>query len=379
MQIKEKFKDFIEENKEELYTILKEMCLIPAPSGFEDKRAEYCKNKLVSFGAEGVYIDEAKNVIFPINAEGSDKLTVIAAHTDTVFPDMEPMPYSDDGEIIKCPGVGDDTASVAVLLLVAKFLIENKVEANDGLLIVCNSCEEGLGNLKGTRRIFADYAGRVKQFISFDSARLNHMYDSCVGSVRYEVEVKTEGGHSWGAFGNKNAIYYLSKIVNGIYALDVPVIEGERTTYNVGIIEGGTSVNTIAQNAKMLCEYRSTSAEALEIMKGKFFELFDSVRNMGVAVDVTVVGERPSAKGVDKKEIDRLRSVISDAMMKVVGEESTCGSASTDCNIPLSLGIPAICFGVYHGGSAHTRSEWLRKDSLPLGLEIALETTLDLI
>lgn len=379
MQIKEKFKDFIEENKEELYTILKEMCLIPAPSGFEDKRAEYCKNKLVSFGAEGVYIDESKNVIFPINAEGSDKLTVIVAHTDTVFPDLEPMPYTDDGEIIKCPGVGDDTASVAVLLLVAKFLIENKVEANDGLLIVCNSCEEGLGNLKGTRRIFADYAGRVKQFISFDSARLNHMYDGCVGSVRYEVEVKTEGGHSWGAFGNKNAIYYLSKIVNGIYALDVPVIEGERTTYNVGIIEGGTSVNTIAQNAKMLCEYRSTSAEALEIMKGKFFEIFDSVRSMGVDVEVTVVGERPSAKGVDKKEIDRLRSVISAAMMKVVGEESTCGSASTDCNIPLSLGIPAICFGVYHGGSAHTRSEWLRKDSLPLGLEIALETTLDLI
>ncbi len=379
MNLGEKFKKFISENEAEIYTTLKELCLIPAPSGLEDERAEYCKNKLISFGAEGVYIDEAKNVVFPINAEGNNKLTVIAAHTDTVFPDLEPMPYTDDGEIIKCPGVGDDTASVAVLLLVAKFLIENKVEAKDGLLIVCNSCEEGLGNLKGTRRIFADYAGRVKQFISFDSARLNHMYDACVGSVRYEVEVKTEGGHSWGAFGNKNAIYYLSKIVNAIYALQVPSIEGERTTYNVGTIEGGTSVNTIAQNAKMLCEYRSTSADALEIMKGKFFEIFDSVRSMGVDVEVTVVGERPSAKGVDKKEIDRLRTVVSSAMKKVTGEDSVCDSGSTDCNIPLSLGIPAICFGTYHGGGAHTRSEWLRKDSLPLGLEIALETTFDLI
>lgn len=379
MNLSEKFKKFISENESEIYTVLKELCLIPAPSGMEDARAEYCKNKLISFGAEGVYIDEAKNVIFPINAEGSDRLTVIAAHTDTVFPDLEPMPYTDDGEIISCPGVGDDTASVVTLMLVAKFLIENKVEAADGVLVVCNSCEEGLGNLKGTRQIFKDYAGRVKQFVSFDSGRLNHIYDGCVGSVRYEVEVKTEGGHSWGAFGNKNAIYYLSKIVNAIYSLEVPVIEGERTTYNVGTVEGGTSVNTIAQNAKMLCEYRSTSADALAIMKDKFLEIFDSVRAMGVTVDVTVVGERPSAKGVDKNEIDRLRSTVSVAMKKVVGKDSVCGRASTDCNIPLSLGIPAICFGTYEGGGAHTRSEWLRKDSLPLGLEIALETTLNLI
>ena len=379
MNLKEKFVSFIDKNEAELYKILKELCLIPAPSGMEDERAEYCKNKLISFGAHGVYIDAAKNVIFPINADKSDKLTVIAAHTDTVFPDTEPMPYSDDGEIIKCPGVGDDTACVAVLLMVAKFLIENNVKANDGLLIVCNSCEEGLGNLKGTRTLFSDFKGRIKQFVSYDVARLNHVFDSCVGSVRYEVEVNTEGGHSWGAFGNKNAIYYLSRIVNSIYSLDVPEIEGERTTYNVGLIEGGTSVNTIAQNAKMLCEYRSTSSEALEIMKGKFFEIFDSVREMGVTVDVRVVGERPSARGVDKREIDRLRELVSSAVKRVTGESCSFSSASTDCNIPLSLGIPAICFGVYHGGGAHTRGEWLRKDSLPRGLEIALETTFDLI
>ena len=379
MNLNDKIKEFISKNESEIYSMLKELSLIPAPSGMEDARAEYCKNKLMSFGAEGVYIDEAKNVIFPINAEGSDKLTVIAAHTDTVFPDLEPMPYTDDGEIISCPGVGDDTASVVTLILLAKFIVENKIDMKDGALIVCNSCEEGLGNLKGTRQLFKDYAGRVKQFVSFDSARLNHIYDGCVGSVRYEVEVKTEGGHSWGAFGNKNAIYYLSKIVNAIYALDVPEIAGERTTYNVGTIEGGTSVNTIAQSAKMLCEYRSTSAEALEIMKGKFFEIFDSVRDMGVTVDVTVVGERPSAKGVDEREIDRLRAIVSAAMKKVVGKDSVCGRGSTDCNIPLSLGVPAICFGTYEGGGAHTRSEWLRKDSLPLGLEIAIETTLNLI
>lgn len=375
----ENIEKFLKENKDELYRIHKELCLIPAPSGLEDERAEYCKKLLISYGAKGVYIDEAKNVIFPLNADKSDRLTVMVAHTDTVFPDLEPMPFVDDGETIKCPGVGDDTASLAVLLLVAKFLVENGIKPENGLLIVANSCEEGLGNLKGTRQLFKDFEGRVAQFISYDAASLRRITNNCVGSVRYEVEVKTEGGHSYGAFGNKNAIHYLSKIVNAIYELKVPEIEGERTTYNVGTIEGGTSVNTIAQNAKMLCEYRSTSSEALEIMKGKFFEIFDSVRAMGVEVNVTVVGERPSAKGVDENEIKRMCEIVSKVQKEVTGEDTAYGSGSTDCNIPLSLGVPAICFGVYVGGGAHTRGEWIKKDSMMPGLEIALKTTLDFV
>ena len=372
-------KGFLNGNEAELHLILKELCHIPAPSGMEDARAEYCKNKLESFGAEGVYIDEAKNVIFPINAEGSRELTVIVAHTDTVFPDTEPMPYIDDGEIIKCPGVGDDTASLAVLLMLGKYLVQNGINAKRGLLLVCNSSEEGLGNLKGTRRIFKDFEGRIAQFISYDAASLNRITNACVGSVRYEVEVKTEGGHSYGAFGNKNAIHYISKIINAIYELEVPAMEGERTTYNVGTIEGGTSVNTIAQSAKILCEYRSTSSDAMEIMRGKFFEIFDSVRAMGVEVNVTVVGERPSAKGVDANEIKRMCDTAAKTLEKISGKEVTYGSGSTDCNIPLSLGVPAICFGVYRGAKAHTREEWLEKSSLKPGLQIAIETTLDFI
>ncbi len=370
-------KEFTKANEAELLEILKELCHIPAPSGMEDERAEYCKRKLESFGAEGVYIDEAKNVVFPINADGSDKLTVIVAHTDTVFPDTEPMPYADDGEIITCPGVGDDTSSVSVLLMLAKYLLENKINPENGLLLVCNSCEEGLGNLKGTRKIFEDYKGRVSRFISYDS-NINKIYNACVGSVRYEVEVKTEGGHSYSAFGNKNAINYLSKMVNAIYELKAPEIEGEKTTYNVGTIEGGTSVNTIAQNAKMLCEYRSTSADALDIMKEKFFAIFDSVREMGVEVNVTVVGERPSARGVDKAELEKLCGICENAVERVTGKKSQYFSASTDCNIPLSLGVPAICFGVSTSSGAHTRTESLVKSSMVVGLEIAIETTFDL-
>ena len=119
------FKEFIKENTESLYTTLRELCLIPAPSGKEEKRAEYCKKWFTDIGATGVYIDEALNVVCPMNAEGKDTLTVYVAHTDTVFPDLEPMPYIDDGEKIHSPGVGDDTASLVVMMHAVKYLIEN--------------------------------------------------------------------------------------------------------------------------------------------------------------------------------------------------------------------------------------------------------------
>ncbi len=144
-------KNFVESNKESIYRTLKELCLIPAPSHFEHARAEYCKKWLEGVGAKGVYIDDALNVIFPFNCENSDKITVLVAHTDTVFPDKEPMPYSDDGVLIKSPGVGDDTASLVILLHVAKYFIEKGIDAPNGIMFVCNSCEEGLGNLKGTK------------------------------------------------------------------------------------------------------------------------------------------------------------------------------------------------------------------------------------
>lgn len=189
---------FIEENTQLMYRTLEELCRIPAPSYFEHKRAEYCKKWLEAVGAEGVYIDEALNVVFPLNCADSKNLTVFVAHTDTVFPDMEPLPYTDDGEKIFCPGVGDDTASLTVLLMVVKYLVENRIKPARGMLFVCNSCEEGLGNLKGTRQIFKDYEGRITRFISFDGGNLQTVANDCAGSHRFEVEVLTEGGHSFG-------------------------------------------------------------------------------------------------------------------------------------------------------------------------------------
>ncbi len=365
-------KRFIEENIDGLYKTLEELCAIPAPSHFEHERAEYCKSWLESVGARGVYIDEALNVIYPINCEGSDDITVFVAHTDTVFPDTEPMSYVDDGERIYSPGVGDDTASLTVLLYAAKYFAENGIDAPRGVMLVCNSCEEGLGNLKGTRQIFKDFEGRIGRFISFDSS-LSNLADRCVGSHRYEVEVRTRGGHSYGAFGNKNAIAELAKIINDIYSIEVPKIENSKTTYNVGIINGGTSVNTIAQSAAMLCEYRSDNEDCLAVMKERFERIFEKANTDEVALSVTQVGDRPCMGKVDTNEIERLANVYSEIIAETIGTKTKRHSSSTDCNIPLSLGIPALCVGVYRGGGAHTREEWIEKASLPIGLEVGIK------
>jgi len=178
--MKSDIKEYIRNNRSRLYGTLKELCAIPAPSHLEEKRAEYCKKWLEDAGAGGVYIDEALNVIFPYNCEGSNDITVFAAHTDTVFPDTEPMPYFDDGERIHCPGAADDTASVTVLLMMAEFFVKNNISTDGGILFVCNSCEEGLGDLLGTKQLFKDYRGRIGRFITFVS-NYHTVSDRCVG------------------------------------------------------------------------------------------------------------------------------------------------------------------------------------------------------
>lgn len=363
---------YIENAYAETLALLKELCLIPAPSNHEEARAAFCKKWFEEQGAEGVYIDDALNVIFPYQCEGKDNITVLAAHTDTVFPDMTPLPYREDAEKVYCPGVGDDTASLAVLMMTAKYFIKNKIVAPNGILFVCNAAEEGLGDLKGTRKLMQDYHGRIGKFITFDT-NLDIIHPQCVGSHRYLVEVKTEGGHSFQKFGNPNAIAVLSDIIGQIYQIEVPEIEGARTTYNVGTIEGGTSVNTIAQNASMLCEYRSDHKDALAFMKERFFTIFQNANRDGVEVHVKQVGDRPCAGDVDTDKLNALVGSCKAIVEDVIKEPVILKSASTDCNIPLSLGIPAVCVGVYTGDLSHTREEWVLKESLKPGLEIAIK------
>lgn len=365
-------KDYIQENKDELFQILKQLAKIPAPSLAEDRRVAFCKDYLEKAGASQVLVDDAKNVILPLNCDNSDALTVFVAHLDVVFPDLEELPYREEGDILSCPGIGDDTASAVVLLLAAKFFIQQKVMPKNGILLVWNSGEEGLGNLYGTKQIFKDYQGRIAQFLSFDST-INKFASQCVGSHRYEVEVETEGGHSFLAFGNNNAIAVLANIIQDIYQIQVPHIGDSVTTFNVGTISGGTSINTIAQSAKLLCEYRSTNVECLRIMEEKFHQIFEKAQTEKIRVKVDKIGDRPCASNdLDQSKVQELFRQCENIVTEVTGKPVNDHPSSTDCNIPLSLGIPALCLGCYEGAGAHTREEWISKSSLPVGLEVAI-------
>ncbi len=374
-----KIKSYVKENFSDLVALHKELCLIPAPSHKEERRAAFCEKWFKDIGFENAYTDSALNVVLPIDCEGKDKITVIVAHTDTVFPDMEPMEYRVENGRAYCPGSGDDTASVAVLMYAAKFIKEQNLRFKNGLMLVCNSAEEGLGNLKGTRQIFKDFEGRIERFISFDASVCNKIYDRCTGSCRFEVTAKTVGGHSFGNFGNPNAIHVLAQIINEIYKIEIPQKEGSKTTVNIGTISGGTSVNTIAQEAQMLCEFRSDNEAFLSLMKDNFYKIFENARKDDINVEVEVVGERPCEKGVDPKAKQQLVDTMANIIEPIFGKKCFTHSASTDCNIPLSLGIPAVAISVYEGAGTHTREEYIEIQSLEKGLEVGIKAAIEFL
>ncbi len=365
---------WIEAHAEEQLALLKKLAAIPAPSHVEDRRVMFLLKWLETMGIEGAYADEAKNVIVPFAAPDAEGLTIYTAHTDVVFPDVTPLPVVQDGDILRAPGVGDDTANVAAILMMLRYIKENGLVPKDPVIFVLNSCEEGLGNLKGIRQIMKDFGPRTKEHVSFDGPYNYGMVVQAVGSERWRVKAKTVGGHSYAAFGNPNAIVELSRLILKLNEQPVPQKEGVRTTFNVGTISGGTSVNTIAQNAEMLYEYRSNDREHLAQMRSQFMEALESVKSERAEFELECVGERPCGGEVDPEALARLHARAEAALRAAVGEgELLKRPGSTDSNIPLSLGIPSVTFGLYTGGGEHTREEWLDIPSLTRGLEIGFK------
>ena len=366
---------YAQKTHEEELGLLRMLAPMPSPSHHEEGRAAVICQWLKDHGG-AAYIDGANNVICPIGDDGKKPLVVFAAHTDVVFDDTNPLPLVEDpdGFTWRCPGAGDDTANLCNLLMSAKYLLEHPFASDVAFLVVANSCEEGLGNLYGTRKLFENYGSRVQEYISYDCYAgmcVNH----AVGSHRYRISVDTEGGHSYANFGRPNAIEVLSEIICSLYALELP--KHPKTTCNAGMIEGGTSVNAIAQHAEMLFEFRSASDGALEEMDGKLEEVFAAHRNGEVQVESRQFGLRPGDGEIDEGKLAALTERSSYAIRKAFGQEVELSANSTDANIPLSLGIPANTIGTVRGAGAHTREEWVDTRSLVPGCALALSLMLD--
>lgn len=365
-------KNWIEKHFDEHLQLLKSLAAIPAPSHQEEARAAFITEYLHTLGFSQAYEDAAKNVILPLGCEGRNDITVYMAHTDVVFPDLTPLPVRQEGGRLYAPGVGDDTANVTAILSMLRYIKENGLRPREPLLFVLNSCEEGLGNLKGVRRLMKDFEGRIKEVISFDCILPGDVVCRAVGSERWRIRALTRGGHSYNNFGNPNAIHHLALLIGRLYRQPLPDWDDQNTTYNVGVISGGTTVNSIAQEAEMLYEYRSDDEKALAMMRDQLFHLLEEAETADVQIKKELLGERPCGSAVDPKASAALWERCARAVKKSTGADIIPRSASTDANVPLSLGIPALTFGLYYGEGEHSREEWLDIESLKSGLLLGL-------
>jgi acetylornithine deacetylase/succinyl-diaminopimelate desuccinylase-like protein len=337
------------------------ICEIPAPPFKEAVRAAEFKKRLESLGLRNVRIDAEGNVIGERAGTGQGSTVVLSAHLDTVFPESTDVKVKRQGTRLAGPGIGDDCRGLATMLAVVRALESAKVQTAGTILFVGTVGEEGPGNLRGVRALFAKPPQKIDHFISIDGTGLG-LTTGAVGSHRYRVSFEGPGGHSYGAFGMPNPIHALGRAIAKIGEIQVP--PRPRTTFNVGIVQGGTSVNTISPLGAMDVDLRSESPEELAKIDRAFRDAVETAlkdenarwpnSRTKITVKIEDRGVRPAAAQKDSSLI--ARTAI--AAGKSLGFTPPTGASSTDANIPMSLGISAITIdGGGDGQGAHATSE----------------------
>jgi tripeptide aminopeptidase len=337
------------------------ICEIPAPPFKEAVRAAELKKRFESLGLRNVRIDAEGNVIGERAGSGQGPTVVLSAHLDTVFPESTDVRVKRQGTKLSGPGIGDDCRGLATMLAVARALENAKVRTPGTILFVGTVGEEGPGNLRGVRALFAKPPQKIDHFISVDGTGLG-LTTRAVGSHRYRVSFEGPGGHSYGAFGMPNPIHALGRAIARIGEIKVP--ERPRTTFNVGIVQGGTSVNTISPLGAMDVDLRSESPEELAKIDRAFRDAVETAlreenarwpnSRVKITVKIEDKGVRPAAAPSDSSLI--ARTAI--AAGKSLGFTPPTGASSTDANIPMSLGVSAITIdGGGDGQGAHATTE----------------------
>lgn len=341
---------------------------VPSPTGDERKRAEFVASlwKELGYDAE---IDDISNVYIRRGNKGG-KAVMLLAHIDTVFPAGTEIKVRRDDEWMYGPGIGDNASNVASMLTTIQILDELGIETDSDIIAVADVGEEGLGNLRGARQAVERFRDELGVVLVLDG-RLGRVTMSGVGSVRWRVTVNGPGGHSFGAFGLPSAIHGLCRI--GVAIADLKVPEKPKTTYNVGVIEGGTTVNSIAARASAIIDMRSADAGELEKLVAQVREIVGTKAGEGLETEIELLGERPAGA---QKETDPLIAKAGDAL-RWVGYDPTFESSSTDMNIPISFGIPAVCVGVSEAERGHTVHEAIRVAPFEKGLAVALRLTIE--
>lgn len=337
------------------------ICMIPAPTGCEGERARFVAAELERRGLVAE-IDEVNNVYARRPGAGSSKALMLSAHTDTVFPAGTALRVERREGRMTGPGIGDNSLGVAGLLVLLDLLNEAGISTPGDLILVANVGEEGLGNLLGMRVAVDRFEPELGGAIVIEGHDLGRVTHVAVGSKRIRMTVDGPGGHSWGAFGEPNAIHELAAIVTDIARLQVPA--EPKTTYNVGLIEGGVSVNTIAPRASAVIDMRSTDPGALAELARDVESIAARRTRDTVTVSIEVLGERPA--GSTPAFAPMVRAAV-DALA-TLDISAELNASSTDANVPIARGIPAVCLGLTRGAGAHRLDETIEVAPIRDGL-----------
>ena len=351
-----------------LRELLVQITETPAPPFMEEARGELVADLWRAAGLD-VTIDDIGNVLAEVPG-GEGPLVCVAAHLDTVFPPDTPIEVIETAEgHLAAPGIGDNSISVAALTRYAEEIHAGEHTRRPRLLLAATVGEEGIGDIRGARHLVDTRSMDV--FIALDGP-LNRVVDQAVGSLRFEARFAAEGGHSWSKFGNPSAVHAAGDAVARLLDLDVPT--EPRSTFNVGVISGGTSVNAIAEEASFTLDLRSGDTDTLVRMHADAQRMIGEAADArGATVTFVPVGDRPAGRNSD----DRLVETALDSL-RSLGIDPTTYPSSTDANAALAKGIPAITIGVFTGGDAHRVSEWLDPTSLDLGYRVLTTVLADL-
>jgi tripeptide aminopeptidase len=373
--------DFIAKDHDRFVRETIQITEIEAPPFKEARRAKAYAEMLRQSGLADVEIDAEGNVIGTRRGAGNGPLIAIAAHLDTVFPEGTNIKVRRDGTKLYAPGVGDDSRALAVLLMMIRALDAAKVQTTSDILFIGNVGEEGPGDLRGMKYLFqkGPYKDKIKMFISLDPfGPGSHITTAGIGSKRFKVTFKGPGGHSFGSFGQVSPAYALGNAIAKLSRMPVPA--RPRTTFNVGVVGGGTSVNSIPYESWMDVDIRSETKEELDKAVDSFTRLmYDAVAEENrarsisqgrIEVDVKLIGDRPFGSVAIGSPIVQSASAVLDSF----GMSPVYGLSSTDSNIPMSMGIPAIT--LESGGTGarnHTLDEWIdvEKTASVRGINVA--------
>lgn len=341
---------------------------IPAPTFQEKERAEFVHGLFLSEKLDAVEMDSTGNVLACLRTSRSKtspqaRPLVVSAHLDTVFPLSVDLAIHEERERIYGPGLGDNSLGIAGMFGLTWMLSERLHGLPFDLWLIANKGEEGLGNLSGMKAVVERFGSHPRAYIVLEGTALGHIYHRGLGVRRYRITVRSQGGHSWMDYGRPSAIHELTELSTHITRIPVP--QNPRTTLNIGVISGGTTVNTIAASASLELDLRSERTDTLDHLAEEVERLCVQLQKPGVEITAELIGNRKAGEIPAEHPL----VLLARDCLREQGLEPKLSIGSTDANVPLSLGLPALALGLTTGAGGHTVREYINVEPLEKGME----------